>query len=91
MMLDNGNDNAFGFPLTGYRIADRFHNLYREWLAKDRQVISVDLNLSLNDIASFRFWHSVMIRSRKFIVKRLTLRISARRDGILSSAELISM
>lgn len=91
MMLDNGNDGTHGFPLAAYRLSERFHNLYREWLAKDRQIISVDLNLDLNDIASFRFWHTVMIRSRKFIVKRLTLRLSARREGILSSAELISM
>lgn len=78
------------YSLAAYVLSAR-HEQYREWLAKDRQIISVDLNLDLNDIASFRFWHAVMIRSRKFIVKRLTLRISARRDGILSSAELISM
>lgn len=91
-MLDNGNDggSSYGYSLAAYSLAER-HQQYREWLAKDRQIISVDLNLDLNDIASFRFWHAVMIRSRKFIVKRLTLRISARRDGILSSAELISM
>ena len=91
-MLDNGNDagSGYGYSLAAYSLAER-HQQYREWLAKDRQIVSVDLNLDLNDIASFRFWHSVMIRSRKFIVKRLTLRISARRDGILSSAELISM
>lgn len=91
-MLDNGNDagSGYGYSLAAYSLAVR-HQQYREWLAKDRQIISVDLNLDLNDIASFRFWHAVMIRSRKFIVKRLTLRISARRDGILSSAELISM
>lgn len=91
-MLDNGNDagSGYGYSLAAYSLAER-HQQYREWLAKDRQIISVDLNLDLNDIASFRFWHAVMIRSRKFIVKRLTLRISARRDGILSSAELISM
>lgn len=82
--------SPYEYNLAAYSLAAR-HQQYREWLAKDRQIISVDLNLDLNDIASFRFWHAVMIRSRKFIVKRLTLRISARRDGILSSAELISM
>jgi hypothetical protein len=82
--------SPYAYNLAAYSLAGR-HQLYREWLAKDRQIISVDLDLDLNDIASFRFWHAVMIRSRKFIVKRLTLRISARRDGILSSAELISM
>ena len=82
--------SPYAYNLAAYSLAER-HQQYREWLAKDRQIISVDLNLDLNDIASFRFWHAVMIRSRKFIVKRLTLRISARRDGILSSAELISM
>ena len=82
--------SPYAYNLAAYSLAER-RQQYREWLAKDRQVISVDLDLDLNDIASFRFWHAVMIRSRKFIVKRLTLRISARRDGILSSAELISM
>lgn len=91
-MSDAGADQRIGsgYNLAAYNLAD-LHQKYQEWLAKYRQVISVDLNLSLNDISSFRFWHTVMIRSRIFIVKRLTLRISARRDGILSSAELISM
>lgn len=90
-MLDNGGDAIIETCLAAYTLTSRKHQQYREWIAKNRQVISVDLNLSLNDISSFRFWNTVMIRSRIFIVKRLTLRISARRDGILSSAELISM
>ena len=90
-MLDNGSDATIETCLAAYALTSRLHQQYREWIAENRQVISVDLNLSLNDISSFRFWHTVMIRSRIFIVKRLTLRISARGDGILSSAELISM
>lgn len=91
-MTDAGGDAAVssGYSLAAYALAAR-HEAYRAWLAKDRQVISVGLDLNLQDIANFRFWHAVMIRSRKFIVKRLTLRLSAKRDGILASAELISM
>ena len=93
-MSDDGSDSpvisAYGVSLAAYSILDK-HQEYQDWLAKDRQVISVDLNLSLMDIANFRFWHAVSVRSRLFIVKRLTIRLSARRDGILSSAELVSM
>ena len=91
-MTDAGADQAItsGYSLAAYSLQER-HQKYQAWLAKDRQVISVDLNLGLTDIADFRFWHAVSVRSRLFIVKRLTLRLSARRDGILASAELVAM
>ena len=91
-MTDAGADamSSSAYNLAAYSLVD-LHQKYQEWLAKDRQVISVDLDLSLQDIANFRFWHAVRVRSRQFIVKRLTFRLSARRDRILSSAELVSM
>jgi hypothetical protein len=91
-MSDAGADQAVtsGYNLAAYSLQER-HQKYQTWLAKNRQVISIDLDLSLQDIANFRFWHAVRVRSRQFIVKRLTFRLSARRDRILSSAELVEM
>jgi len=92
MLDDSGGESILtsGYSLATFVLSE-YHEKYQDWLAKNRQVISVDLNLSLKDIASFRFWHAVRIRSRRFVVKRLSLRLSARRDGVLSSAELVSM
>ena len=68
-----------------------FHTEFEAWLAKDRQIISMDIDLSMQDINNFRMWHVVTVRNRLFLVKRLTLRLSARMDRVLSSVELISL
>ena len=89
--------NAAGYdmiPVTSLAadtLYSSYHQAFEAWLAKNRQVISVDVNLSLQDIASFRMWQVVTVRNRLFLVKRLTLGLSVRLGRILCSAELISL
>ena len=89
-MTDSGADANAAYNLSAASLYQR-HQGFEEWLAKNRQVVSVDLELSIQDIINFRMWHAVIVRSRMFIVKRLTLHLSMKRDAILSSADLISL
>lgn len=89
-MSAEGADSRTEYSLSAESLYQR-HQKFEAWLAKDRQVVQVDLDLSLTDISSFRMWHAVMVRNRMFIVKRLTLHLSMGQDHPVSSAELMSL
>lgn len=90
-MTDSGEDLQIASSLDAGALHTSFHRNFETWLAKDRQVIALDLDLSMQDISSFRMWNPVTVRNRLFLVKRLTLRLSARTSRVLSSVELISL
>lgn len=70
---------------------ERYHQAYAAWLAKDRQLLSVDVNLSPFELSSFRMWQAVRVRSRNFLVSKLSVRVTAAADGVDVSADLISL
>lgn len=90
-LSDDGGDVQASPDLSIGTLYNSYHKEFARWLSKDRQVIDVDLDLSFQDISSFRLWHVVCVRNRLFLVKKLTLRLSVRDERILSSAELISL
>jgi hypothetical protein len=90
-MSDDGNDFQIGSSLTAAVLYAEYHTEFEAWLAKDRQIISMDIDLSMQDINSFRMWQVVTVRNRLFLVKRLTLRLSTKMDRVLSSVELINL
>lgn len=90
-MSDGGADLQVGSGLTARQLYSLYHRSFAAWLAKDRQVISVDVNLTMEDISAFRMWQVVTVRNRLFLVKRLNLSVSTMSERILCSAELISL
>lgn len=90
-MSENISDVQTSYDLSAESLYNSYHKKFAAWLAKDRQVIQADLDLSLSDISSFRMWHAVMVRNRLFIVKRLTLHLSMGLDHPVSSVELMSL
>lgn len=90
-MTSAGNDKSIGQSIDAHALYAQYHEDYEAWLSQDRQVVSVDLALDVPDIVSFRMWKTVCVRNRLFLVKRLTLHLSARMARVLSSCELISL
>ena len=90
-MSDDGNDFQIGSSLTAATLYADYHTEFEAWLAKDRQIISMDIDLSMQDINNFRMWQVVTVRNQLFLVKRLTLRLSTKMDRVLSSVELINL
>ncbi len=68
-----------------------YHAPFASWLATDRQIILADVNLSAQEISSFRMWQKVLVRGRQFLVSKLMVRISSKSGGISSSCELIGL
>lgn len=67
------------------------HESFAAWLGRDRQVNTVDLNLSLSEIASFRMFHPVVINHRQFLVKTMRFTFSTSSDVVNSQADIIEM
>ena len=90
-MTVSGADMQIASSLDALTLYDTYHHDFEDWLAKDRQIISVDIDLSTQDIFNFRLWQVVTVRNRLFLVKRLTLHLSSKVNRVLSSVELISL
>lgn len=69
---------------------EHFHKSYAEWLAKDRQLLSCDVNLDVFDLVNFRMYHKVLIHGREFFVKKLSVTLRADSRAMECSAEFIS-
>lgn len=95
VIADPGNassaDLQIGNSLAPEALFERYHQAYAAWLAKDRQLLSVDVNLSPFELSSFRMWQAVRVRSRNFLVSKLSVRVAASADGVDVSADLISL
>lgn len=84
-------DQTIGDSLAPTALFDRYHQAYAAWLAKDRQLLTVGLDLSVMELAAFRMWQAVRVRSRNFLVAKLSIRVSAIASGVDVSADLISL
>lgn len=65
--------------------------LLSSWLQKDRQIITVQVALSVTEIVEFRQWKVVSIRNRRFLVKQLRVRLSATGSFPETEADLIAL
>lgn len=70
---------------------ENYHKGFAKWLAKDRQVVSCELNLSLMDIAEFRMYRKVAFKGRIWIVKKLSVVFHCSDNTIAATGEFISM
>lgn len=84
-------DEQAAYGITPSLLRSRFHTGYASWISKDRQVISIDLNLTELQIAQFRIWKKVSLASRRWIVRKITFSFAGGIDGALTNAELISL
>ena len=84
-------DETVGASLVPAALFEQYHQAYAAWLAKDRQLLTVGLDLSVMELAAFRMWQAVRVRSRNFLVAKLSIRVSAIASGVDVSADLISL
>lgn len=87
----SSEDQDLGVSLAPEALFEQYHQEYAAWMAKDRQVLSVNLDLSPTELASFRMWQAVRVRSRNFLVSKLSIRVSAGADGVDVSGDLIAL
>ena len=67
------------------------HERFAEWLGKDRQVNTVDGNLTLPEIANFRMYRPVSVHNRRFLVKSMRFTFDSSSDYVRSQADLLEL
>ena len=67
------------------------HERFAEWLGKDRQVNTVDVNLTLPEIANFRMYRPVSVHNRRFLVKSMRFTFDSSSDYVRSQADLLEL
>lgn len=76
---------------TAERVYNRFHLRFASMLKKDRQTINAELNLTAQDLSSFRLWQKVRFSNREWLVKKLTFTILTSRGIISSRGEFVEI
>lgn len=67
------------------------HKTFADWIEKDRVCVSVDLALSVMDIAGLRLWRKVYFRGRTWMIKKLSLTFSVVSDQIQVSGDFVTV
>lgn len=91
MPPSQGDDILSGPDLAPAALFEARHRAFAEWLSTDRQVITADVNLTIPGLSAFRLWEPVSIRNRRFLVRKLSVRVSVSSGTLSSTADLISL
>ncbi len=67
----------------------KFHDQYKEWLAKEKPVVKARVNLTVCDIANLKIWQKIMLYNQLFHIKTLSISLNTSTDIITAEAELI--
>lgn len=86
----DGNDIP-GLDITPKALFTNYHRRFADWVGKDRQRLSVSLDISIYEAANFKMWHKVRILGRIFLVESLTIRFRAGSDDTEISADLLAL
>ena len=64
--------------------------MFARWLEKRRQVVTLDLNLPIEEIASFRMYQKVYFKGRQWLPVKLSVSVDVASGSIESSGEFIT-
>lgn len=77
--------------LTAESLFGNYHQAFANWCRSSHQVVSSDLELTAADISSFRMWYKVSFSGRTWLVRKLTVTLSAASNRCDASAEFVSV
>ncbi len=69
----------------------RLHERFAEWLGKDRQVYTTDVDLTLGEIADFRMYRPVSVYNRRFLVRSMRFTFDTSSEVVRSQADLLEL
>ena len=87
----NGRDAQTGMSLDPGFLARKFQSKFQQWMESDRQIVSVDLNLSLADIIGFKMNEKIRFGCREWLPLSLSATIDAATGRVEASGEFISV
>ena len=85
------SDKSLGFSLDPKALFAKYHSRLVQWLEKRRQVVTVDLNLTTEEIASFRMYDKVYFKGRQWLPVKLSVSIDIASGSVTASGEFVSI
>lgn len=85
------SDKSLGFSLDPKALFAKYHSRLVRWLEKRRQVVTVDLNLTTEEIASFRMYDKVYFKGRQWLPVKLSVSIDIASGSVTASGEFVSI
>jgi hypothetical protein len=70
---------------------EAYHKRFAAWMARDRQTVTVALNLTPAEIASWRLYNRFYFRGRTWLCKKLTVTFAAGVDRMESEGEFVEL
>ena len=82
-------DKYVGFSLAPNELINQYARFYSRWLALDRQVVSVHLNLTAADLSAFRMYNKVYFAGRDWVPISLSCSVDIGTGNIECDGEFI--
>lgn len=76
--------------MSADRLLGEYHEAFANWISRDRQCVTADLNLSPLDICNFRMYRLVYFNARRWVVRKLTLTFNVGSDSVSARGEFLS-
>ena len=89
--VSSTQETRTGISIAPTALYDKYHKVFAEWLAKDRQILTVSLQLNMNDIHEFRMWNKITIRHRVWLVQTIRFTFNTSKNTVETSADLIEI
>lgn len=68
---------------------ETLHKPFAEWIAKNKDIQKINLNLTVQDIANLKMWVKYMFYNRLFYFRNIDFEFNTSTDTIYSSAEIV--
>lgn len=80
-----------GLSLAPKMLGGKYHRYFSDWLALERAVVTADIDLSPDDLRDFRMYDKVAFYGREWIVRKLSITLSAKSDIVSARGEFVSI
>lgn len=91
-VMGNGADINIGLRLDPAFLFDRYHKSFAAMKNKDMSTVTVDVSLSVYELAALKIWSKVSIYGRNYLLSKISVRMTATSSGRLTaSCELIAL
>lgn len=80
-----------GLSLSTDDLFEAYHKRLAEWLAIDRQTVTIGLSLTTEDVASWRLFHRFYFQSRMWICKKLSVTFRSGSSSFEAEGEFVEL
>lgn len=90
MVLNPGNYDS-GLSIVPGDLRRGLHKSFADWIGRDRVCVSVDLKMSVMELANLKLWRKVYFCGRTWMIKKLSVTFKVTTGSISVSGDFVSV